>query len=187
MVDNVITSISIQDTNKSNRNEFRLASDDSLEADARRKRSSSMDILAEAAVSSFSGQTSRSSTSDDEIESKVGSELKYFSTSTNADVSSSKKLHELSEMSTMTVTKICDFNSPLRRARGATFSYSPFTSKISKFEKSPSGSNNNTNPALSWLAMAADDEVNTAALLSGLSDIKVSIFINFWTRVCDDF
>ena len=125
----------------------------------RRRRSSSMDILAEAAsvsCSTFSGQTSRAS---DDCQWESEGENKK------------DNQHNIGKLSNV---------NKLRRPRGATFSYSPFTSKDPDLVFSPKSGEKLI--ALNWIANFQEDEHATADLLSSLSqfrvyDFKISLII----------
>lgn len=113
----------------------------------KRHRSSSMDILAEAVISvtcsTLSGQTSCASEDwDDEGELKKDNP---------------NNIDELSF-------------SRLKRPRGATFSYSPFTSKVPDLVFSPNSGDKFM--TLNWIANFKEDEHTTADLLSNLSQFK---------------
>lgn len=130
----------------------------------KRRRSSSMDILAEAAsatctASTYSGQTSRASEDwDDELEHK-----REVSIIVDGDIHATRdNVNDSSSSSTFNISK---------RPRSATFSYSPFTSKDPDLMFSPKSGEKFR--ALNWIANFHEDEHTTADLLSNLSQFKV--------------
>jgi hypothetical protein len=136
--------------------------DEVFPADHKRKRASSMDILAEAASTSLSGQTSHAS---DDSSTDAKENLKHLVSFSIQNQSLNQEKAEDDSIQT--------FQPFFRqqRPRGATFSYSPFKSEDPEFENiipDKSGMR-----ALSWLAKIVDDEVSTAEVLSGLSNFKV--------------
>lgn len=135
----------------------------------KRRRSSSMDILAEvAAVTSSStytgqsGHTSRASVDWDDTEA-----VNYHLNEGNHESETETENKD----DTAVQTSSSSFLN--KRPRGATFSYSPFTSKDPDFCFSPKSSDKFR--ALNWIANFHEDEHTTADLLSNLSEFKVCI------------
>lgn len=157
--------------------------DAQLELETKRARSSSMDILAEAATYTYGVEASakRISPVDNSLATSMSVNNPPESTSTKKPEVPPFQL-ALPESSTTN----------LNRPRGATFSYSPYNSKDPSIEIHPSYRpivNGNATPrTLNWFATAADEEVDTVQLLSGLSHIKkVSVFRTYTISMNLDF
>lgn len=140
-----------------------------LEMETKRARSSSMDILAEAATYTYGVEASAK---------RISPSIDTSSSSSSAN-NNSKNIYSDKKVDVPSVPKfqlaLVESSIPdLHRPRGATFSYSPYNSKDPSIEIQyrPIVNGNATPRTLNWYATAADDEVNTVELLSGLSHTK---------------
>ena len=169
-----VNEVETENINKDSSSTIIQCNDIEEEFIGKRRRSSSMDILAEAAsatcsTSSYSGQTSRASDDwDDDLEHKRSRSL---AVDNDAALITAQLNDKIDKSSSSASSSACNNNTTSRRTRSATFSYSPFTSKDPDLFSPQSGEKFRT---LNWIANLHEDEHTTADLLSNLSQFKVS-------------